>query len=46
MFELAMTAFGSNKIPSIVLQELEDITNFHNLQIIGDAYENKKPYNG
>jgi len=42
MFELAVTAFGRNEIPSIVSQELEDVANFHSVQIIGDADENKK----
>ena len=46
MFELAVTAFRCNEIPSIITQELKDIANFHGAHIIGEPGENKKPYNG
>ena len=35
MLELPMTAFRRNEVPPIVSKEFEDITDFHDSQMIG-----------
>ena len=45
MFELAMTAHGGDERPAIVFEKLENITNLHSSDMIGEPTENQKPYN-
>jgi len=46
MFKLTMTTHSCDQRPTITSEELEDITNFHSSNMLGESIENQKPYNG
>jgi hypothetical protein len=45
MFKLTMTTRSCDERPTITSEELEDITDFHGSDMIGESTENQKPYN-
>jgi hypothetical protein len=45
MFELPMTTHSRDERPTIIFEELKDITNLHSSNMIGESIENQKPYN-
>jgi hypothetical protein len=43
VFELPMASHSSDEKPTIISEELEDITNLHSADMIGESIENQKP---
>ena len=42
MFELTMTARGGDKKPTVISEQLENITNLHGSHMIGKSTQNQK----
>ena len=45
VFELPVTTFSRDKMPAVITEKLEYITNFHSAHMIGESVEKSKPYN-
>src|SRR5436190_198350 len=46
MFKLTMTTHSCDQRPTIIAEKLEDITNFHSSNLVGESIENQKPFKG
>jgi hypothetical protein len=46
MFKLMVTTHSRDERPTIISEELKDITDLHSSIMIGESIENQKPYNG
>lgn len=45
MFKLTMTTHSRHHRPTIISEQLENVTNFHSSQMIGESIENQKRSN-